>query len=93
MLFVRGKDKIVQYFAARNRRVISEERMDQPGSVFEIGVVSKNEANRFGTVKDMAPVTDDAIDEFNSFSNLRWLGFGRVDRQILKLISSFDITM
>jgi hypothetical protein len=51
MLFVGGKDQIVENLAAGDGRIVPQYRMDEPGPVFQVAVVSKHKTNRHHPIK------------------------------------------
>ncbi len=67
--------------------------MYQSGAVLQIRIVAQDEAHRFASVENMTAVSDDAVDQLDSFSDLgRLLGAG-VDRQVFQLVRALGIAM
>jgi hypothetical protein len=73
VLFVGGKDQIIQHFTTGNRGIVPQHRVDEPCSVFQIAVVPQYKADSLGPAKYPATVADDAVHQFTSSPNFEWL--------------------
>ncbi len=65
--------------------------MNQPGAVFEVGVVPHHEADRLGSIEDPGPRTDKNLTMRSTLADLDRFGKGRSHRQVLQLVGSFDV--
>ena len=91
MLFVGGKDQIVQQFAARDGRVLPEHRVNEPGAVLQVRICSHDEPYGLDAVEDVTSITDNAVDELDPFAYLSaFLGAAK-DRKVLQLVCPLDI--
>jgi hypothetical protein len=70
MLFVGGEHKVVQDFAAGHGRVVTQERMDQPGSVRQLRIVPQDEPHGLAAVEHLAAPAYDAVDQFDALADL-----------------------
>ena len=65
------EDQRIENFAAGDGGVISQVGIDEPGSVFQLGMRCGNETYGLHTIKYPAPVPDDPVNQFTSFPDLR----------------------
>src|SRR5690606_9339804 len=91
VLLMCGEEQRIEYFTARNGRIVAQERIDQSCSILELGEGRQDKTHRFDTIKDAAAVADDSVDQLAAFADLGVGLFGRIDRQVLELVDPFDI--
>jgi hypothetical protein len=70
VLLVGRKYQIIKNLTAGNSRIISKERVDQPGSVFKAGVVTQDKFYCLAAIKYPASISDNTVYQLHALPDL-----------------------
>ena len=91
VLLVCRENQVVQQLATGDRGVVAEIRVDKPGAVFQMRIGAHHKTHGLAAIEHQAAQTNNAVDQFHAFADLRRLFFTGADGQVLELIGALDV--